>query len=269
MIRINLGCGRCFHPDWVNLDSAPGDPGVLPCDVRRPLPFADGSVDAIYSSHLLEHLTADEGAALLAECFRVLKPGGIIRVVVPDLEGIARAYLAALEEAATSGDRTLLDWTRMELYDQAARSTAGGAMAPWARKLDESQAASVRRRAGSELDAIRRPPARGGRNWRDLTAQRVWHKLRWKVSRALLRLLGGAKFQAALDEGAFRQSGEVHRTMYDRLSLASALANCGFGSPLVMAAHSSAIADFGRFELDVQRGAVRKPDSLFMEARRP
>lgn len=63
-------------------------------DVNRRLPFGDQTVDAVYFSHLLEHLHLDEGCRLLAECRRILKPDGIIRVVVPDTEYFLAGYSA-------------------------------------------------------------------------------------------------------------------------------------------------------------------------------
>jgi predicted SAM-dependent methyltransferase len=62
-------------------------------DVRNPLPFPTDSADVIYSSHLLEHLYFEEAGKLVRECFRVLKAGGVLRVVVPDLGAIVREYL--------------------------------------------------------------------------------------------------------------------------------------------------------------------------------
>ena len=61
-------------------------------DVRRPLPFRDGSAEAIYSAHLLEHLHFEDAQRLLADCYRVLTGGGILRVVVPDLAQIIERY---------------------------------------------------------------------------------------------------------------------------------------------------------------------------------
>jgi len=61
-------------------------------DLCKPLPFPDDSVDAIFSSHVLEHLFMDEVERLIDQCYRVLRPGGICRVVVPDLEKIMRLY---------------------------------------------------------------------------------------------------------------------------------------------------------------------------------
>ena len=72
---------------------------------------------------------------MVLECHRVLRPGGIIRVVVPDLEGIAEAYLRGLAVVNAGGDSTLYEWCRMELIDQAARTRSGGAMLPFLRGL--------------------------------------------------------------------------------------------------------------------------------------
>jgi predicted SAM-dependent methyltransferase len=62
-------------------------------DAARHIPHADGSVDAVYASHMLEHLDRTEARSFLAECRRVLKPGGILRLVVPDLRTAAYQYL--------------------------------------------------------------------------------------------------------------------------------------------------------------------------------
>ena len=96
---LNLGCGERYHGDWVNVDIVATGPGVMVHDLDRGLPFDDDSFDAVYHSHVLEHLAKERAPVFLDECFRVLKPGGIIRVAVPDLETIARLYLKNLEEA--------------------------------------------------------------------------------------------------------------------------------------------------------------------------
>jgi predicted SAM-dependent methyltransferase len=66
-------------------------------DVRRKLPFDSASVDYIYTSHLIEHLTVKEAERMVSECYRVLRPGGTIRVVCPDLELMANTYLRERE----------------------------------------------------------------------------------------------------------------------------------------------------------------------------
>src|SRR5262245_10590906 len=127
---LNLGCGSRFHPTWVNFDIAPIDPSIRRWDVTEHLPFPDVSVDAVYHAHLLEHLPHERALPFLEDCRRVLKPGGVLRIAIPNLEAIARLYLHALEES-WYGDRKALDehrWLVMELYDQATRESTGGAM---------------------------------------------------------------------------------------------------------------------------------------------
>ncbi len=63
-------------------------------DVRKRIPYPDASVACIYSSHTFEHFSYEESRAVARECFRVLKPGGILRIVVPDLGIMVRDYLA-------------------------------------------------------------------------------------------------------------------------------------------------------------------------------
>jgi len=111
-IKINIGCGLSGISGWHNLDNSPTitlsripvlnrllKTPVWPRDVRRydvrkGLPFGDGSVRYIYSSHAFEHFTGSQSLAIAKDCFRALAPQGILRIVVPDLELIAREYLA-------------------------------------------------------------------------------------------------------------------------------------------------------------------------------
>lgn len=268
MILINFGCGTHYHASWINFDMMPASPEVRPWDVRGRLPFSDASVDAVYHSHVLEHLTAEQGAAFLRECHRILRHEGILRVVVPDLEGIARAYLDGLERADRGDDATLHEWTRLELIDQAARARSGGEMLPWLRTCSPDQLAVVRRRMGQEVDTMLgagRPRDRTRR----FTVGRITGKVRDHLALLLASALGGGRLRAAWREGSFRQTGEVHRVMYDRVILSRVLRQCGFAEPGVMTAEKSRIPHFAQYGLDAKDGVVRKPDSLFMEAVRP
>jgi predicted SAM-dependent methyltransferase len=88
MNYLNLGCGSRFHKDWVNLDKHPTNSQVQKYDVQNGIPFPNNTFNVVYHSHLLEHLTKENGRIFMYDCFRVLKPGGVLRVVVPDLEQI-------------------------------------------------------------------------------------------------------------------------------------------------------------------------------------
>ncbi|WP_421998997.1 class I SAM-dependent methyltransferase [Reyranella sp.] len=123
-LRLNIGCGRSPTPDWINYDNSLAvrlarvpvlarllawfgliDPyglefvdfcrhhRIRSANAARRIPQAAGSVEAIYASHMLEHLDRREARSFLAECRRVLIPGGVLRVVLPDLRDAAFNYL--------------------------------------------------------------------------------------------------------------------------------------------------------------------------------
>lgn len=99
MLKVNLACGGVFvdSPDWLNLDFAPTSPTVRKANLLGRLPVADGAAALVYSSHFLEHVPRDLVPGFLRECWRVLRPGGVVRLVLPDLENLAREYLARRE----------------------------------------------------------------------------------------------------------------------------------------------------------------------------
>lgn len=107
LTRYHLGCGTVFLKNWLNIGfwrqleqgRLYANPNqventiLLNHDLRYGIPAAPASLDAVYHSHMLEHLTFQEGLSFLEQIFMVLKPGAIHRIVVPDLEAFARAYL--------------------------------------------------------------------------------------------------------------------------------------------------------------------------------
>jgi len=271
---LNFGCGGTYHSDWINLDAVPVSPDVIGHDLTRELPFADERFDAVYGSHVLEHLEPKDAMRLLVDCFRVLKPGGIVRVVVPDLEGMVRLYLSSLEGALTrdAASEERYDWIMLELYDQVVRKTSGGEMAAYlARPLGERQSRFVASRIGDEgagdtTDPVRRFSGVARLRRRGSAAVSA---LRRVAASAFTFLLMGSEGSAALNEGMFRRSGEVHQWMYDRFSLGRALERVGFSSVRVRAAGQSDIPEFARYQLELRNGRVRKPDSLFVEGHKP
>lgn len=94
--RLHFGCGPARRNDCLNIDLHPAADVAL--DARNPLPFRSASVDYIYSSHFIEHLDGAELLRHLQECRRLLVPGGVLRLCVPDFAASMRAYLNADEE---------------------------------------------------------------------------------------------------------------------------------------------------------------------------
>lgn len=89
---LNIGSSSLQFPGFVNLDRV-ALPGVTVCDARLGLPFSTDSAEGVVVSHMLEHLHPfKEAPAFLREVKRVLKPGGVFRVAVPDLAKLVAAY---------------------------------------------------------------------------------------------------------------------------------------------------------------------------------
>src|SRR5260370_6290690 len=125
-IRVNVGCGASPTPGWLNFDNSlsvriAGHPGISAvlsaahlinaqsaslmrmaqtgtvrfANAAARIPCASGSVSALYSSHMIEHLDRAGARAFLAEAKRVLRPGGVLRLAAPDLARLVRGYVAS------------------------------------------------------------------------------------------------------------------------------------------------------------------------------
>jgi predicted SAM-dependent methyltransferase len=91
-LDLHLGCGPKYLTGFVNIDANPFHKLDLWLDVRNGLPFRSSSVDSIYSTHMFEHFYPDELVCILRECFRVVKSGAGVRIVVPNLRNAIMAY---------------------------------------------------------------------------------------------------------------------------------------------------------------------------------
>jgi len=90
-MKLHLGCGhRNFGDDWIHIDQIRA-PHIHSHNILD-LPFGDDECDLIYASHVLEYFDREEAKDVLGEWHRVLKPGGTLRLAVPDFEMIALLY---------------------------------------------------------------------------------------------------------------------------------------------------------------------------------
>jgi predicted SAM-dependent methyltransferase len=122
MLKSNLGCGSVQPEGWINVDYSLGarlseiplynfinkriklfdigpdgrprvwEDKIYTHNLNKRFPWDNNSVDIIYCSHTLEHFSKQEGLVFLQECHRVMKKGGIIRIVVPDLKSFVEEY---------------------------------------------------------------------------------------------------------------------------------------------------------------------------------
>jgi predicted SAM-dependent methyltransferase len=135
-LKLHLGCGSTVVPGWENLDKSPSivfgrvpglrrtlaaagiltaeqaaarfPAGIRRVDVRRGLPYADGSARYVYSSHMIEHLAPWQARALLQECLRVLEPGGLLRLATPDLAAVVESYREGVSNDGESAADTFM-----------------------------------------------------------------------------------------------------------------------------------------------------------------
>ncbi|MBI3876816.1 MAG: methyltransferase domain-containing protein [Verrucomicrobia bacterium] len=118
--KLQIGCGKNSLPGWLNTDLSPR-PGQVYLDATRPFPFAVAGFGCIFTEHTIEHLTYEHGAFMLGECFRVLKPGGKIRVATPNLVNICSLVARPDGEVHTNYIKATVDkhMTRIGIYKPA------------------------------------------------------------------------------------------------------------------------------------------------------
>jgi len=93
--KLQLGAGG--HLDtWLCTDVAPAHRKVVYLNATRPFPFADSTFDYVFSEHMIEHISYEQGRAMLRECHRILKPRGTVRIAAPDLAVLLGLYSATL-----------------------------------------------------------------------------------------------------------------------------------------------------------------------------
>ena len=250
----NIGCGNKFHKEWENFDIVPSDPSVRYIDIRREWTLDASSYDFIYSSHVLEHLQRFEARSFLVNCYNSLKPGGVLRIVVPDLEGICREYINQLDATRLGQVNAARkhQWMTLEIFDQIVRTQSGGVMAQVWNSGNLPESDFILERLGMEAA---------------MHIQQTDHE-KPVSSYELLYSRQGEQNSQRIEQ--FRSHGEIHQWMYDEVSLASLLASIGFVSIKRQRGNESSMKGFSAFQLDTdQSGYLRKPDSLYIECSRP
>jgi predicted SAM-dependent methyltransferase len=127
-LKLHLGCGPRYIAGFVHVDILPAAHVDIVGPVEQ-LPMADASVSLIYASHILEHFGRYEYKAVLREWFRVLQPGGILRLAVPDFAACAAIYyesglvdgLSGLVGLIVGGQRDSNDYHKMIFDEESLR----------------------------------------------------------------------------------------------------------------------------------------------------
>lgn len=256
MVLINCGCGGKFHRNWINIDFNSCYENVVSCNLLDGLPFPDKFADFIYSSHFLEHLERAKADKFVSECYRVLIHGGGIRVVVPDLENVAREYLDILDQLKKHPcDAELAgkyDFIILELLDQMTRREQGGELGKYFREHGLPGYAAGR--VGSHKI---RPMRRKIEN-----EPLFWNKI-------YNFMLHKSRHLRIYERGRFELSGEKHLWMYDKHSIGMLLEKCGFGRIEFKKYNDSNLDGFDKYglETDINKNEY-KPNSIYVEAQK-
>lgn len=260
---------RKLEQDWTNLTFSPlpypptETSAVL--DIRQGLPFDDGAFDAVFANHVLEHLSPAQASAFVREVGRVLRPGGVTRIVVPDLEEAARYYLAALERRLadhSSAAQRAYELAVINLLDQKVRDRSGGLMIEAMHA--EADSGLLRELFGDVATRLvsRDPPGSGPLPSVVVRALRMGSR---ELAYALLR--GGKRLLA---HGDPRKLGENDRWGWDRVSLKTLLEAQGLVDYAVTGFAQSMIPGWERYDLDRSAlGDYPVEPSVYVEARRP
>lgn len=272
---VNLGCGSTYLPGWSNFDYAARPPWVQQCNLLGRLPIATSSCQVVYSSHFLEHIPKQKISFFLTEIFRILKPGGVARIVTPDFSEMCLAYASAYQ----SGDTDMAGFIQLEILDQCVRKTAGGELG----KLYETL---TTRDSSKAQDRIREMIyQRTGETLLPYTLGRMSPLERLKESLSSpkaaihkLAILLRVKVACLIAPSAFvnqnvsqARIGENHAWLYTFNELASLLKDVGFVNPERMTYATTNDPGFPCNLLDMHPdGAPRKgAESMYVEAWKP
>ncbi len=281
MRYLNVGCGLRYFKDaeWTNVDIVSTGEDVIACDLKNGIPFPNNTFDFVYHSHVFEHIPKSQADFFISECIRVLRPNGILRVVIPDLEGIITNYLRLLEKGIENPNSKEIaadyDWIMLEMYDQCVRNTEGGEMLNYLKQEPLINQDFVFSRISTEGKNMRKSFL----NSKSKKPYKFIPDPLWKrvispktYSRAIEQLLTFSKRKfirenkEVIEAGKFRLCGETHQWMYDRYSLARILFKHGLVNISTRKSDESYLQNWSKYNLDTEPdGSTYKPDSLFME----
>jgi predicted SAM-dependent methyltransferase len=266
--KINLGCGNIYLTEdgWTNYDYSPSHSSVQRANLFGPLPIQDESAELVYSSHFLEHIPYDLVQGFLSECYRILAPGGILRLVLPDLEELCQSYLLHRK----NNEHDLAKVVLLEMIDQCVRRQSGGQLGQLYSRLGTLSSQNkkiiefIHYRTGEDILASAQERSKS-RNINFLRSMRT------RLEQAWIRLV------VSLLPKAFRSQnvslaavGERHHWLWDFHQLHKLLAETGFASIARCKADISSFVGFPFYPLDLDKtGAPRKgAESMYIEAQK-
>jgi predicted SAM-dependent methyltransferase len=262
---LNIACGDYFVLDdsWCNIDFAPKSKAIKQGDILSGLPYEDSTFDMVYSSHFIEHISKKDVVNFLIDCRRVLKPGGLIRLVLPNFENIAREYINNIEK----GELLFSEFNVIEMIDQCVRTESGGEMVKWFRQSQNSLLQNyIKKRTGHNFNSSGKK-SNLILKIRNISLKKVILKIQMVYSRVLITFLPNWFVSNHISKAV---TGEKHLWMYDFNSLSNLLQNAQFVSIIETDAHSSSNSLFPVYPLDIDsnKNPRKGQQSMYIEARK-
>jgi SAM-dependent methyltransferase len=272
---LNLGCGVSYLKDplWLNMDWQSNSKWVTRRNLLKKFPLLDGETELVYSSHLVEHLTKEDARWLLAECHRVLKPGGTIRLSLPDFEEMARAYLMYLDIKEYKKSQFVLT----EILDQCVRLRPSGSFPTWYKMAldDESLYDFIESRTGRKKRKLQESGLPKKSKLSCVSIQellivltRARGYVSWRYIRLITKLLP-AWFRDY--HVSFATPGERHMWLYDFAELSRILKMIGFENiekvvgPTTRSRYDSVLT----LDFDPSGFPLKGLSTMFVEASKP
>lgn len=272
---INLACGQVFidNCNWINFDYVNSSESVKKANLLKRLPIKQEIADLVYSSHFLEHIPRPKVNDFLNEILRILKPGGVVRFVLPDLENMANSYVNLRKQ----GDHQKADFLVLEMIDQCVRITGGGELGVFFSKIKSNpdqykfMSEFVRERTGDDLtlSSFKQKQKYNfvSKNLKSILASIIHRIQKYWIKIVLLALPSAFRDQNI----SLASIGERHHWIWDFYSLKKILEEVGFLEVKRLSASTSIVKDFPFYPLDIDdEGKPRKgAESMYVEAIKP
>jgi predicted SAM-dependent methyltransferase len=269
---INIACGNCYLDDWINFDYSSVSDKVIKANLLDSLPLDDASIDIVYSSHFIEHIPKNLILNFLADTFRVLKSGGKIRLVLPDLDEMCRAYL----EMRENQEHEKANFLVLEMLDQMIRQKSGGELGDYYKNIKISDDIQMKQfiyeRTGETISTTLATQQKISTSsklkkiFKFITnPSKLWTKFEPHYCYTIASLLPSAFLKQNV---SFSQVGEKHTWIYDFYTLSKVLEDVGFSEVKKLSYNHSGIAGFPLIPLDMNKdGFPRKgKESMYIEA---
>lgn len=267
---LNIACGDIYIDNnfWENIDFSSKSSSIKKVNILNGLPYDDNTFDIAYSSHFIEHIPKEKIPYFLSEVSRVLKVGGIFRIITPDLEFLTKEYIANYEMK----DFKRASFISSLIIDQCVRNVSGGELIQDLEKIynsnDNSMINYVKELTGPEvfniLEKHKLPLIKKIINALKDDPKSIFYLLQLLRIKTVIKILPRVFRDTNVSQATI---GEKHFWIYDYESLSKDLKNHSFHNITKVKYNSTTHKDYIFRDLDEKDSLPRKgTHQIFVEA---